>query len=159
MPVCVAYLDSGKFYFSAVTGNIPMKAWELLSEELWSEPLLKAVISGGWVSPSLTNLFTHSAPLFPNALLLLLLLLSRFSHVRLCATPYMVAHQAPPSLGFSRQEHWSGVPSPSPAQMPCWIFYLSQIVSQIFWALPLGFLPYQSSTRANSNLIPFFKAT
>ena len=36
---------------------------------------------------------------------MLLLLLSRFSHVRLCATP---------SLGFSRQEHWSGLPLPSP---------------------------------------------
>ena len=30
------------------------------------------------------------------------------------ATPQMAAHQAPPSLGFSRQEHWSGLPSPSP---------------------------------------------
>ena len=44
----------------------------------------------------------------------LLLLLSRFSSVRLCATPEMEAHQAPPSLGFSRQEYWSGVPLPSP---------------------------------------------
>ena len=43
-----------------------------------------------------------------------LLLLSRFSRVRLCATPEMAAHQAPPSLGFSRQEHWSGLPFPSP---------------------------------------------
>ena len=47
-------------------------------------------------------------------ILLLLLLLSRFSRVRLCATPQTVAHQAPPSLGFSRQEHWSGLPFPSP---------------------------------------------
>ena len=47
--------------------------------------------------------------------LLLLPLLSRFSRVRLCATPETAAHQAPPSLGFSRQEHWSGVPFPSPA--------------------------------------------
>ena len=39
----------------------------------------------------------------------LLLLLSRFSHVRLCATPETAAHQAPPSLGFSSQEHWSGL--------------------------------------------------
>ena len=46
--------------------------------------------------------------------LLLLLLLSRFSRVRLCATPQTAAHQAPPSLGFSRQEHWSGLPFPSP---------------------------------------------
>ena len=44
----------------------------------------------------------------------LLLLLSRFSCVRLCATPQKAAHQAPPSLGFSRQEHWSGLPFPSP---------------------------------------------
>ena len=46
--------------------------------------------------------------------LLLLLLLSCFSRVRLCATPETAAHQAPPSLGFSRQEHWSGLPFPSP---------------------------------------------
>jgi len=45
---------------------------------------------------------------------MLLLLLSRFSRVRLCATPETAAHQAPPSLGFSRQEHWSGLPFPSP---------------------------------------------
>ena len=43
-------------------------------------------------------------------LLLLLLLLSRFSHVLLCATPWTTTHQAPLSLGFSRQEHWSGLP-------------------------------------------------
>ena len=36
------------------------------------------------------------------------------SHVRLLATPWTAAHQAPPSMGFSRQEYWSGVPSPSP---------------------------------------------
>ena len=40
--------------------------------------------------------------------LLFLLLLSHFSHVRLCATPQTAAHQAPPSLGFSRQEHGVG---------------------------------------------------
>ena len=45
---------------------------------------------------------------------LLLLLLSRFSRVRLCATPETAAYQAPRSLGFSRQEHWSGLPFPSP---------------------------------------------
>ena len=42
------------------------------------------------------------------------MLLSRFSRVRLCVTPWMAAHQAPQSLGFSRQEHWSGLPWPSP---------------------------------------------
>ena len=43
-----------------------------------------------------------------------LLLLSCFSRVQFCATPEMAAHQAPPSLGFSRQEHWSWLPFPSP---------------------------------------------
>ena len=46
--------------------------------------------------------------------LLLLLLLSRLSRVRLCVTPWTAAHQDPLSLGFSRQEHWSGLPFPSP---------------------------------------------
>ena len=44
------------------------------------------------------------------------LLLSHFSHVWLCVTPQTAAHQAPPSLGFSRQEHWSGLPFPSPVR-------------------------------------------
>ena len=49
-------------------------------------------------------------------LLLLLLLLSRFSRVQLYATPSTAAQQAPLSLGFSRQEHWSGLPFPSPVR-------------------------------------------
>ena len=47
---------------------------------------------------------------------MLLLLLSRFSRVRLLVTPWTAAHQAPPSIGFSRQEYWSGVPLPSPKE-------------------------------------------
>ena len=41
------------------------------------------------------------------------LLLPSFSRVRLCAAPQTATHQAPLSLGFSRQEHWSGLPFPS----------------------------------------------
>ena len=48
--------------------------------------------------------------------LLLLLLLSCFSRVWLCENPWTAAHQAPPSMGFSRQEYWSGLPLPSPSQ-------------------------------------------
>ena len=44
----------------------------------------------------------------------MLLLLSHSSRVRLCVTQQTAAHQAPPSLEFSRQEHWSGLPFPSP---------------------------------------------
>ena len=43
-----------------------------------------------------------------------LLLLSRFSRVRLYVTLLTASYQAPLSLGFSRQEHWSGLPFPSP---------------------------------------------
>ena len=40
----------------------------------------------------------------------MLLLLSRFSHIQLLATSWTAAYQAPPSMGFSRQEYWSGMP-------------------------------------------------
>ena len=40
------------------------------------------------------------------------------SRVQLFATPWTVAHQAPPSGGSSRQEHWSGLPFPSPGDLP-----------------------------------------
>ena len=41
-----------------------------------------------------------------------------FSCVRLFATPWTVAYQASPSMGFSRQEYWSGLPFPSPGDLP-----------------------------------------
>ena len=44
--------------------------------------------------------------------------LKSFSRVRLFATPWTVACQAPLSLGFSRQEYWSGLPFPSPGDLP-----------------------------------------
>ena len=40
------------------------------------------------------------------------------SHVGLFATPWTVAYQVPPSMGFSRQEYWSGLPFPSPGDLP-----------------------------------------
>ena len=40
------------------------------------------------------------------------------SRVQLFATLWTVAHQAPPSMGFSRQEYWSGLPFPSPGDLP-----------------------------------------
>ena len=47
----------------------------------------------------------------------MLCVLSHFSHVRLFATPWTVAHQAPLSLGFSRQEYWHGLPFPPPGNL------------------------------------------
>ena len=65
------------------------------------------------------------------------------SHVWPLATPWTAAHQAPPSVGFSRQEYWSGVPLPSPKQSihsmkflssDQWYFSeLEQIISNFVW--------------------------
>ena len=69
-----------------------------------------------------------------------LLLLSHFSCVQLCGTPWTVAHQAPLSMGFSRQEHWSGLlfPSPgdsSPPRIGTWVSCIGrQLLYQ--WATP-----------------------
>ena len=41
-----------------------------------------------------------------------------FRRVQLFGTPWTVAHQAPPSMGFSRQEYWSGLPFSSPGDLP-----------------------------------------
>ena len=46
------------------------------------------------------------------------LTLKSLSHVRLFATPWTVAYEAPPSMEFSRQEYWSGLPFPSPGDLP-----------------------------------------
>ena len=48
-------------------------------------------------------------------------LVSHFSHVQLCATPWTAAYQAPASTGFSRQEYWSGLPLPSQAMQETWV--------------------------------------
>ena len=56
----------------------------------------------GWVAISFSNAWKWK------------LKVKSLSHVRLIETPWTAAHQAPPSMGFSRQECWSGVPLPSP---------------------------------------------
>ena len=61
------------------------------------------------------------------------------SRVQLLATPWTVAHQAPMSMAFSRQEYWSGLPFPSPGDLP------DPGIKQEYWSgLPfpsLGALP------------------
>ena len=76
--------------------------WNL--EKGTDEPICKAEIE---TQMNRTNVWTPGGKR-------LLLLLSHFSRVRLCATPQMAAHQAPLSLGFSRQEHGSALRQQSP---------------------------------------------
>ena len=73
------------------------------SRKLSAETLASA-LKWMWVLQSLERAYSQVS----------LLLLSHVSRVRLCATPWTAAHQAPLSMGFSRQEHWSGLPFPSP---------------------------------------------
>ena len=54
-----------------------------------------------------------------------------FSHVWLAAIPWTAAYQAPPSMGFSRQEYWSGVPLPSPWKA---LFIYNYAYSKMRWS-------------------------
>jgi len=91
-------------------------------QEYWNELsfLSPGHLPDAGVEPGSSALQVDSLPSEPPGKppvvsnMLLLLLLSCFRHVRLCATPEMAAHQAPLSMGFSRQEHWSGLPFPPP---------------------------------------------
>ena len=102
-------LNDFPFHFKFIEG-IDVRVWckiTSLEEVWWTDFMMSPMIPISWCSC-----------LISSSSLLLLLLLSHFSRVQLCATPQTAAHQAPPSLGFSRQEHWSGLPFPSPILTP-----------------------------------------
>ena len=65
---------------------------------------------------------------------LLLWLLSHFNRVRFCATPWTAAYQASLSMGFSRQEYWSGLPLPSPFHSPSAAVAAAKSL-QLWWTL------------------------
>ena len=75
-----------------------------LSESLWS-PTLRPLVWPWW-------------GLFEGTCVASVCVLSRFSRAQLFATPWTVPSQAPLSIGFSRQEHWSKLPCPSPGDLP-----------------------------------------
>ena len=88
----------------------------------------------------------------------MLLLLSRFSRVRLCATPQTAAHQAPPSLGFSRQEHWSGWPFPSPMHALISLVGLSTTYILTHLHIQLVNSPKDSTSSTYLTFVPIFPA-
>ena len=65
------------------------------------------------------------------------------SRVRLLATPWTAAYQAPPSMEFSRQEYWSGVPLPSPIALTSWTFVgtVMSMLLNMLSRLVITFLP------------------
>ena len=87
------------------------KRWQEYTEELYKKDLHDPDYHNGVTTHLEPDILEYEVKWASGSMLLLLL--SRFSRVRLCATPETAAHQAPSSLGFSRQEHWSGLPFPS----------------------------------------------
>ena len=81
-----------------------------------------------WVAISFSNAWTWKVKAKP------------LSHVQLLATSWTAAHQAPPSMGVSRQEHWSGVPFPSPMHM-----------DSSLWVSKRGTLKLEDSNVPNKN--------
>ena len=82
--------------------------------------LMAGVPSVGWSSDSCRGLPVHyhnKGFVFPWAVQVKVKVKS-LSCVRLFVTPWTVAYQAPPSMGFSRQEYWSGLPFPPPGDLP-----------------------------------------
>ena len=67
--------------------------------------------------------------------------LSCFSPVQLCATLWTVARQVPLSIGFSRQEYWSGLPCPSPGELPDPEMEPASLLSPVFVVRFFFFLP------------------
>ena len=94
----------------------PWREAERLSQDP-GFPSLSSVLS--WISYLISldfSSFIYSLEQYNDKIIgrmLLLLLLSHFSRVQLCVTPQTATHQDPLSLGFSRQEHWSGLTFPS----------------------------------------------
>ena len=78
-----------------------------------------------------------------------LLLLSHFNHARLCVTPQIAAHQASLSLGVSRQEHWSGLPFPSPQVKTtlAQILVCHKLLSTWFFPLSVPNLPVKRASK------------
>ena len=76
------------------------------------------------------------------------------SRVRLIATPWIAAHQAPPPMGFSRQEYWSGVPLPSPKdKLEKQIYYSVKLKRQIIQCISKTWTNYNPGIQ-NSNSTP-----
>ena len=115
--------------------------WQMLQKVLFENPVSLDIL------PLILLAFLYACPYF------LLLLLSHFSRVGLCATPYPAAHQAPLSLGLSRQEHWSGLPFPSPMhKTETWKWSLSVVSdsSRLHGLQPTGLLrPWDFPGKSN----------
>ena len=96
----------------------------------------RELLGVGRVSTHLVMSSVRSEPIYMSSRYSKWSQVKSLSHVRLFVTPWTVAYQAPPSLGFSRQEYWSGPPFPSPGDLHS---------SELLWITTQGF-PYIGMT-------------
>ena len=106
---------------SASASVLPMNTqdwshYRISQYQIQKYPEYKTHILNSHMRQTFLSIFSLYGLLISEALCLLLL--SRLSRVWLCATPWTIAHQDPPSMGFSRQEYWSGLPCPPPGDLP-----------------------------------------
>ena len=87
----------------------------------------------------LINIIRYWQSCFRLHLVFMCMMLNHFSHVQLCVTPETAAHQAPQSLGFSRQGHWSVLSFPSPVHESRKWKWSRSVVSDSSW--PHGLQP------------------
>ena len=110
---------------------VEIKVWQGHALPGGSVPCLvqRLVVVGiPWLWPHLSNLCFHGHIAFSSSLCLSdvylpfscidACMLSHFSRVLLFPTPWTIARQAPQSMGFLRQEYWSGLPCPPPGDLP-----------------------------------------
>ena len=99
---------------SSIHGSFQARVleWIAISFSRGSSRPRKSAFPG---SPALQADALLSEPMPKNVQLLLL---SHFSRVRLFATPWTIVYETPPSMEFSKQENWSGLPFPSPGALP-----------------------------------------
>ena len=108
---------------SVISALVKMeKALHLYSKRFWEEE----------GDTTLTSLFFQ----YRIVILFYFVIVKSPSRVRLFATPWTVAYQAPPSMGFSRQQYWSGLPFPSPNE---YIIYVQLPGSHLEWLYRLAF--------------------
>ena len=95
-------------------------SWEKCTPALWSsqDMILCKIKKRKQYVTALETLFLFCDYIGSDTSVCISMWVKSLNHVRLFATPWTIAYQAPLSMGFSRQEYWSGSPFPSPGDLP-----------------------------------------
>ena len=111
------YQQYQHFSFNHRWQQVPLKLHPLLHEPLIMK-FMRAVLLTSRKDELWNQYFCEVCIGGTNSILYMKVKVKLLSRVRLFATPKTVAYQAPMSMGFSRQEYWSGLPLPSPGDLP-----------------------------------------